>query len=137
MRSTQIPSSGPPSQTPGIWVPIRLVASDVGGIGPSEQEVLATADVIFCEQDADIASLALAAPRALIEQVRGNVSMTRARGLANDGWRVVWLTSEGRAASPAACDEAGPGREDGGAELSAARSYEPHPLATAFNGLAG
>ena len=93
MRSIQIPSSGRPNPTLGEWPPIRLLASGVGDIGPSEREVLATADVIFCDADGDIASLRLTAPRALVEQVRGNASMARARDLASDGWRVVWLTS--------------------------------------------
>ena len=137
MRSIQIPSSGRPNPTLGEWPPIRLVASGVGDIGPSEREVLATADVIFCDADADIASLRLTAPRALVEQVRGNASMARARDLASDGWRVVWLTSADRAGSLAYSGELGRTRDDAGPQLTAARSYEPHQLATAFNGLAG
>ena len=137
MGSTQISSSGSPNPTPGEWPPIRLVALDVGGIGTSQREVLATADVIFCDADADIASLRLTAPRALIEPVRGNASMARARGLAFDGWRVVWLTSADRAGSLVPSGEPGRTRDDAGVQLTAARSYEPHQLATAFNGLAG
>ena len=137
MGSTQISSSGSPNPTPGEWLPIRLVALDVGGIGPSQREVLATADVIFCDAGADIASLRLTAPRALIEPVRDSASMARARGLASDGWRVVWLTSADRASSLVPSGEPGRARDDAGVQLTAARSYEPHQLATAFNGLAG
>lgn len=144
MRSTQIPSSGSPGDTRGERGPMLLVASDVGGIAPRQRDFLVLADVIFCEQDADIAGLASAAPRALIEQVRGGerapsraVAINRACRLADDGWRVVWLTSADRTGSLANCAQVTPVHDDGGADIATARPYEPHPLATAFNGLAG
>ncbi len=143
MRSTQIPSSGSPGDTRVERGPMLLVVSDVGRIAPSERDFLAAADVVFCEQVADIGSLMLAAPRALIEPVRGSdqgqsrASITRARRLADDGWRVVWLTSADRTGSLANCAQVTPVHDDDGANLAVARPYEPHPLATAFNGLAG
>lgn len=144
MRSTQIPSSWSPGDIRVERGPTLLVASDVGGIAPSERDFLAAADVIFCEQVADIGSLMLAAPRALIEPVRGGerapsraVSINRACHLADDGWRVVWLTSADRTGSLPNCAQVTPVHDDSGTNLAAARPYEPHPLATAFNGLAG
>ncbi len=144
MRSTLIPFSGSPGATGGEWRAPRLLAPDVSGISPNERDILASADVIFCEQSADAGSLACAAPRAFIEQVRGSdpaqlpaVSIDRARRLADDGWRVVWLASADRAGSLAHLQPANPGAAGGGSDPAAARAYEPHRLATAFNGLAG
>ena len=144
MRSTQIPFSGSPGDTRAEWGRIRRVAPDMGGISPNERDILAGADVIFFEQGADVDSLAVAAPRAFIEPVCGcdrvqsrAVSIDRARRLADDGWRVVWLTSADGHGSFAPLQQASPGQGGAGADVVAAHPYEPHQLATAFNGLAG
>jgi hypothetical protein len=121
-----------------------LIGSDPSATSPSPEAALAWADVIFCEEHPSSDILSLAAPGALVELVPAGgdhtalraLSISRARTLAHDGWRVVWVAPRGSADLAADFGYIAVGHgaiDDGG--TTAART--PHVLATAFNGLAG
>jgi hypothetical protein len=107
---------------------------------------LAAADVVFHEDNSGSGILAHAPRGALVEPVPADghdmparsAALARARRLAGDGWRVVWLVSGD--AEPSALDfpDADPVAEDRDASVGVAGSISaPHLLATALNGLAG
>jgi hypothetical protein len=124
--------------------PALLARSDPGCRSSDVRAALARADVIFCEEDPGPEILRLAAPEAVVEFVSGDwnhaaargLSISRARMLASDGWRVVWLAPGGSAGL--AADLGHDGLARGGIDDDAATAAPtPHVLATAFNGLAG
>jgi hypothetical protein len=92
--------------------------------------------VAFVEAGVDAALVALTPRHALIEAVPGQGSpspvreraLARARRLAEDGWRVVWLTAS--AVGDQVIDLAE-------SEAAFALARPPHMFATALNGLAG
>jgi hypothetical protein len=114
--------------------PIFVRMTNSEEISPTARVALAAADVVFCDDDADRGVVALTSPGALVEFVAVNgagawsrpLSIARARRLACDGWRVVWITSV-NVDLPPDCEQA-----DCAVEAGA-----PYALATAFNGLAG
>jgi hypothetical protein len=114
--------------------PIVIRMANSGEISPMVRAKLGAADAVFCDDDADRGVVALTSPGALVEFVAVNgagawsrpLSIARARRLAGDGWRVVWIASA-NVDLPSDCDQA-----DCAVEAGA-----PHALATAFNGLAG
>jgi hypothetical protein len=108
------------------------------------QAVVAGADIVFCEEEAYGSIPALVSSAALVETVSATgdrtwsraFSVARARKLAADGWRVVWVAAA--AADDLPEFECADGIDDADATEPAAPSgCAPHPLATPFNGLAG
>ena len=124
--------------------PIFVRMANSEGISPTARAALAAADVVFCDDDADRGVVALTSPGALVEFVAVNgagawsrpLSVARARRLAGDGWRVVWVASE-NVALPADCERMDGVTDAVAVERGSARVGAPHALATAFNGLAG
>jgi hypothetical protein len=114
--------------------PIFVRMANSEEISPTGRAALAAADVVFCDDDVDPGVVALTRPCALVEFVSVNgagawsrpLSIARARRLARDGWRVVWIASA-NVDLPSDCEQT-----DCAVEAGA-----PHALATAFNGLAG
>jgi hypothetical protein len=109
---------------------------------------ITAAEVVFHEDEVDAEILAHVPRSVLVEPIAADavakdLGIDRARKLAAEGWRVVWLVA-GDPAPPAA-DFAEAGIVESGAEFSAratrifvvAGAYQPHLLATALNGLAG
>jgi hypothetical protein len=105
-------------------------------LAAGERTALTSADVVFVEAGVDAALVALTPRHALIEAVPGEGSpipvreraVARAQRLAEDGWRVVWLTAT------AAGDQVIDLVES---EAAFALARPPHMFATALNGLAG
>jgi hypothetical protein len=111
---------------------------------------LAAADSILHDDDVDPRILALVPHGAFVEPVASDSDCTlakspaiaRARKLASEGWRVVWLVSDDDRPPPAALIAGGTihvctdvcVHEPQAAEIN---GHGPKPLATAFNGLAG
>ena len=132
------------SRASGEIGPALPPGSDPGDRSADAQAALARADAIFCEESAGPDILSLAAPGALVELVAADrnhavvraLFIARARKLAGDGWRVVWVApndTAGLAADLGHVGAAGGGADDGAP--TAART--PHVFATALNGLAG
>ena len=111
---------------------------------------LAAADSILHDDDVDPRILALVPHGAFVEPVASDTDCTpakspaiaRARKLASEGWRVVWLVSDDDRYPPAAF--AGGGTIHVCTDVcvhepqaAAVNGRGPKPLATAFNGLAG
>ena len=144
MPSHEIASSSPSTDVASAWRPKLIALRKPGDISPKAQAVVAGADIIFCEEEAYGGILALVSSGALVEtvSVTGDrtwsraFSVARARKLAADGWRVVWVAAAEANDLPGF--ECADGLGDAGATDPAAPSaYAPHPLATPFNGLAG
>ena len=125
------------SEACGAVVAIGLAGRPSGDLSAGERAALTTADVVFAEGSTEPAIVALCPRSALVEPVAGEGdpsparerTVARARRLAADGWRVVWLAAAG---------SSDVGNDFGGvdtADLAAAPA--PHRLATALNGLAG
>jgi hypothetical protein len=139
-------ASSPPSHGLRDNGPIELIGSEPDCTSPLARAALAAADVVFCDENADRDILRLVAPGALVELVSGDggrdptraLSISRARKLAGDGWRVVWITSAQSVGSAADLGDVGhpiAGADD--ISVAAAEAYQPHAFATALNGLAG
>lgn len=104
---------------------------------------LAAADVVLYD-DKLAAEIAALVPRAaLVELVSSGddsgltraAAAVRARKLASEGWRVVWLVSSAVDELALGSSEPGLATANGGADSSAAST--PHLLAIGLNGLAG
>ena len=132
---------------------IFLIRSDPGHahlLARSARAALAAADSVLHDDDVDPRILALVPHGAFVEPVARDSdcarakspAIARARKLASEGWRVVWLVSDDDRHPPAAL--AGGGTihvcTDVCAHVpqpDAVAGRGPQPLATAFNGLAG
>lgn len=139
-------TNGPESSAPIPVVVIESASSCSGEIPAPQRSVLAAADVVLHEEDVDPAVLAFVARGAFVEPVATNghamlaraSAIARARKLASEGWRVVWLAAGD--ADHLALDFAKAGLASGdGAAAGAfvASGREPHLLGTPLNGLAG
>jgi siroheme synthase len=111
---------------------------------------LAAADSVLHDDDVDPRILALVPHGAFVEPVASDSDCTpakspaiaRARKLASEGWRVVWLVSDDDGHPSAALAVGGTvhvctdvcAHES---QAAAVNGRGPKPLATAFNGLAG
>jgi hypothetical protein len=150
MPVTSVPTyegtNGPELPAPVPVVVIESVSSGSGEIPAPQRSALAAADVVLHEENVDPAALAFVARGAFVEPVVANghamlaraSAIARARKLASEGWRVVWLAAGD--ANHLALDFAKAGIASGdGAAAGAfvASGREPHLLATALNGLAG
>jgi hypothetical protein len=116
----------------------------------SARAALAAADSVLHDDDVDPEILALVRHGAFVEPVAaGNdraparsPAIARARKLAFEGWRVVWLVSDDDRHPPAALAAGGTIHVCTDVcvhepQAAAVNGHGPHPLATAFNGLAG
>jgi hypothetical protein len=144
MPSLDIASSSPPIDVASVWRPRLISLSEPGDISPKARAVVAGADIIFCEGEAYGGILALVSSGTLVEtvSVTGDrtwsraFSVARARKLAADGWRVVWVAVAEADDLPEF--ERADGIADAGvADPAAPPASAPHSLATSFNGLAG
>jgi len=129
--------------------PVVVIGSErscSGDLSALERWALAAADVVLHEADIDPPILALTNRGAFFEPLvaDGHPSLIRASGiararkLASEGWRVVWLVTGD--AAPLAADFAEAGLVLAGfaaADAFVASGGGPHLLATALNGLAG
>jgi len=137
-------SSRPPSPGGGGAVPRLVIGSNARDLSPGARALIAAADIVFCEADADSGATALIAPGTFIERVPAerdravsqSRAISRACKLAADGWRVVWVAAVDPAASFADCDQTGCNGAEY-ADIGTRAANEPQQWATAFNGLAG
>jgi hypothetical protein len=130
-------------------VPVLVIGSDPfcpGEMPAPHRSALAAADVVLHEENVDPVILKLVGRGAFVEPVSANGHPTfarasaigRARKLAGEGWRVVWLVAGDT--NHLALDFAEAGLVAGdctAADAFVASGREPHMLATALNGLAG
>ena len=125
---------------------IFLIRSDPAHahlLGWPARAALAAADSVLHDDHVDPRILALVPHGAFVEPVASDSDCTpaiaRARKLASEGWRVVWLVSDDDRHPPAAlgaihvCTEVCVHEP----QAAAVNGRGPKPLATAFNGLAG
>jgi hypothetical protein len=129
--------------------PVLLIGSGrcrAGNMSSPQRAALAAADVVLHEEDVDPTILGLVARGAFVEPVaaNGHPTLTRASGiararkLASEGWRVVWLVAGD--AEHLALDLADAGLvvgDRGASDAFLAAGREPRLLATSLNGLAG
>jgi hypothetical protein len=120
-------------------------------LAPPARAALAAADAVLYDDDVDPELLALVPRGTFVEPVVADSdcvptkspAIARACKLASEGWRVVWLVSDGDQRSPAALTAARGALQvctDVCAhepQAAASEGRGPKPLATAFNGLAG
>ncbi len=133
---------------------IFLIRSDPAHahlLAQSARAALAAADSVLHDDDVDPRILALVPHGAFVEPVASDSdcapakspAIARARKLASEGWRVVWLVSDDDRRHPPAALAAGGAIHvctDACAhepQAAAVNGHGPKPLATAFNGLAG
>jgi siroheme synthase len=132
---------------------IFLIRSDPAHahlLGRPARAALAAADSVLHDDDVDPRILALVPHGAFVEPVASDSDCTpakspaiaRARKLASEGWRVVWLVSDDDRHPPVAlaagstihvCTDVCVHEP----QAAAVNAHGPKPLATAFNGLAG
>jgi hypothetical protein len=131
------------SELPRVWA---IVSSGPHETATAALAALAAADVVFHEDGADSAIMAHVPRGAMVEPVPADghdvparsAALARARRLAGDGWRVVWLTAGDAENTAFEFADAGPAVEERDATAGFAASMRtPHLLATALNGLAG
>lgn len=146
MPSHDIASSSPPIDAASAGRPTLISVRKPGDISPKARAVVAVADIIFCEEEAYGGVLALVSSGALVEtvSVTGDrtwsraFSVARARKLAADGWRVVWVAAAEADDLPEfECADGITSADAGVADPAVPSGCAPHPLATPFNGLAG
>ena len=121
-----------------------LIGSGMFGAWRGTVAVLASADAIFCEEAVDPTGLALVAPGVFIERVPVDddraparfLLLDRARRLASDGWRVVWLVPGDSETASADIRAAGAVTMCDVADCRKSL-YRRHAVATVQNGLAG
>jgi hypothetical protein len=144
MPSHDIASSSPPIDVASAWRPKLISLREPEDMSPKARAVVADADIIFCEEEAYGGILALVSSGSLVEAVSVTggrtwsraFSVARARKLAADGWRVVWVAvAEADDLPEFECADGIAGA--GVADPAAPSARAPHPLATPFNGLAG
>ena len=144
-------SSGSPGAGCGCIFLIRSDPAHAYMLAGPARAALAAADAVLHDADVDPSILDLVPQRAFVEPIASDIdrapakslAIARARKLASEGWRVVWLVSDDDRHAPAALAAAG------GAihvctnvcahepQPAAVSGRGPQPLATAFNGLAG
>jgi hypothetical protein len=134
-----MPTNGTPVADLGNTRGILLLVRCSGQVSAEQRAALAAADVIFAETGVETGIVAAAPRGAHVERVptEGSLgavhrhALVRARRLAADGWRVVWLSRD-------TVDPVGAEFASGDAAAAAlAAAPAPHALATALNGLAG
>jgi len=130
---------------------IRSDPSHAHPLGRPARAALAAADSVLHDDNIDPKILALVPRSAFVEPVASNSdcapakspAIARARKLASEGWRVVWLVSDDdQHSAPALAAARGAIHvcTEGCAHEPQPAMVEgrgPQPLATAFNGLAG
>jgi hypothetical protein len=144
MPSHDLASSSPPIDVASAGRPTLISVRGPGDISPKARAVITGADIIFCEEEAYGGILGLVSSGALVETVSviGHrtwsraFSVARARKLAADGWRVVWVAAAEADDIPEFECADGIGAAVV-ADPAAPSVSAPHPLATPFNGLAG
>jgi len=143
-------SSVSPGTACGCIFLIRSDPAHAHLLGRPARAALAAADSVLHDDDIDPRILALVPHGAFVEPVASDSDCTpakspaiaRARKLASEGWRVVWLVSDDDRHPPAALAAGGNihvctdvcAHEP---QAAAVNGPGPKPLATAFNGLAG
>jgi hypothetical protein len=129
--------------------PVVVIGSErscFGEMPEPERSALAAADVVLHEPDVAPSILSLVKRGAFVEPVAANghplltraSGIARARKLASEGWRVVWLVAGDT--EPLSADFAEAGLVVAGcaaADAFVASGRGPHLFATALNGLAG
>ncbi len=132
---------------------VFLIRSDPAHAHPlarPARAALAAADVVLHDDDVDPRILALVPHDAFVEPVASDSdcapaecpAIARARKLASEGWRVVWLVSDDDRHPPAALAAGGIIHVCTDVCVHQPRpamvnERGPQPFATAFNGLAG
>ena len=144
-------SFGSPGAGCGCIFLIRSDPAHAHTLAGPARAALAAADAVLHDDDPDPRILALIPHSAFVEPVASDIdcapakspAIARARKLASESWRVVWLVSDDDRHASAAFAAIG------GAihvctdvcahepRLAAINGLGPQPLATAFNGLAG
>ncbi len=133
-----------PSLPPGGPGLVFLIGSDPdrpGELTWPALAALAAADAVLHDGDVDPLTLALAPRGCLVEPAPGDIA--RARKLAQEGWRVVWLVAGDPARSPEKFAAASGiavrtiAGIAGGEPATLAACPAPQPFATPLNGLAG
>lgn len=104
--------------------------------------LITLADVVFHDAEIDGEVLAGVPATVLIEPVTSTEQsgITRARTLAADGWRVVWLSASDPPLPSDGFSEAGFLDQSASHRtkvFAVSGACKPHPLATGLNGLAG
>jgi siroheme synthase len=144
-------SSGLPGASCGCVFLIRSDPAHAHLLARPARAALASADAVLHGDDLDPRILTLIPHGAFVELVASDsdcapaksLGIARARKLASEGWRVVWLVSEDDQHSPAALAAAGEAihvctdvcaHEPQSAIVD---GRGPQPLASALNGLAG
>jgi hypothetical protein len=130
--------------------PVVVIGADLccaGEMPSAQRSALAAADVVLLEGDVEPTILGIVPPSTFVEPVAppsGHPALTRvsgiarARKLASEGWRVVWLVAGDAEGLARNFPDAGILVGDRGAtDAVAAAGREPHLLATSLNGLAG
>jgi hypothetical protein len=150
MASQPLARSPPsPASPSGGCACIFLIRSDPAHahlLARSARAALAAADSVLHDDDVDPRILALVPHGAFVEPVASDSDCTpaiaRARKLASEGWRVVWLVSDDERHPPAALAAGGTIHVCTDVcvhepQAAALNRRGPQSLATAFNGLAG
>ena len=140
----------PPAGGSGCIFLIGGSAASAGALAAPACAALAAADAVLHDDDVDPGVLALVPRGTFVEPIKSNngrppaksTALARARKLASEGWRVVWLVSGDTERIPgqfAAADRTIHICTDRCAHEAhaAADGLGPQPLATAFSGLAG
>jgi hypothetical protein len=133
-------------ERPALIVVIGSGPCHSGEMTSPLRSALAAADVVLLEEGVEPSALNLVAQAAFVERVEtygdpiiGRASgIARARKLASEGWRVVWLAAGN--AEQLADELADAGLATGGccaADAVVTVEREPRLLATPLNGLAG
>jgi hypothetical protein len=132
-----------PSCSAADRAPMRPAAAILrGNMAPAP---LAAADVVFYESDIDPAVLVSVPRNAWVERVPAanedaaaqSAAIVRARRLAADGWRVVWLAASDTTDPALDFAGAGPAADEHRMTVGVTAMFDPRLLATALNGLAG
>jgi hypothetical protein len=130
-------------------VTVSVIGSDArcsGEMPRAQRSVLAAADVVLHEGNVDPAILKLVRQGAFVEpvSVSGHPTLTRAfaiaraRKLAGEGWRVVWLVAgDADHLAPDFAEAGLVAGDHGAADAVVVSGRAPRLLATALNGLAG
>jgi hypothetical protein len=140
-----------PSTACGCIFLIRSDPAHAHLLGRPARAALAAADSVLHDDDVDPRILAFVPHGVFVEPVATgsdcapakSPATARARKLAFEGWRVVWLVSgDDRHCPPALAAACGAIHfcTDGGShepQPATVDGHGPQPLATAFNGLAG
>jgi hypothetical protein len=149
LSALSVSSPASPGTACGCIFLIRSGSAGADLLGRPARAALAAADAVFHDDDVDPRIRALIPRRAFVEPVASDSdcrlakspAIARARKLASEGWRVVWLVSDDDQHPPAALADGGPVHvcTDSCAHETQAAMVDgrgPQPLATAFNGLA-